>query len=105
MAQEVKIPAAGESITTASLAKWHKADGDHVEKGERLALFLPRVILNAAVFVDGRWLGECGPFGEPLTRCWNHPLYFEMPVEASPPGIVHVRPANRATGTDRSWPR
>ncbi|NNM29995.1 MAG: dihydrolipoyllysine succinyltransferase, partial [Akkermansiaceae bacterium] len=36
MAQEVKIPAAGESITTASLAKWHKADGDHVEKGERL---------------------------------------------------------------------
>lgn len=64
-----------------------------VAKGERLALLLPRFIMNAAVHVNGRWLGECGPFGEPLARCWNHPLYVELPAEALRPGknVLHVR--------------
>ncbi|MBC7981269.1 MAG: dihydrolipoyllysine-residue succinyltransferase [Armatimonadetes bacterium] len=33
---EIKVPAAGESITTANVAEWRKKDGDHVEKGEIL---------------------------------------------------------------------
>ncbi|MFP6879808.1 MAG: biotin/lipoyl-containing protein [Roseibacillus sp.] len=37
MAHEVKIPAAGESINSASVGRWHKADGDTVQKGELLA--------------------------------------------------------------------
>ena len=37
MAHEVKIPAAGESINSASVGRWHKADGDAVQKGELLA--------------------------------------------------------------------
>ncbi|MFP6858983.1 MAG: dihydrolipoyllysine-residue succinyltransferase [Roseibacillus sp.] len=37
MAHEVKIPAAGESINSASVGQWHKADGDAVQKGELLA--------------------------------------------------------------------
>jgi len=37
MALEVKIPAAGESINTATVGQWHKADGETVAKGEVLA--------------------------------------------------------------------
>ena len=37
MAIEIKVPAAGESITTANIAKWYKNDGDTVKKGEPLA--------------------------------------------------------------------
>jgi 2-oxoglutarate dehydrogenase E2 component (dihydrolipoamide succinyltransferase) len=36
MAHEVKIPSAGESIASASVGQWHKADGDRVRKGEVL---------------------------------------------------------------------
>jgi len=33
---EIKVPAAGESITSANVAAWRKKEGDHVEKGEVL---------------------------------------------------------------------
>jgi len=33
---DIKVPAAGESITSANVAEWRKKDGDHVEKGEIL---------------------------------------------------------------------
>jgi len=36
MSLAVKIPNVGESITTGLLAKWHVADGDHVEKDQVL---------------------------------------------------------------------
>ncbi len=37
MAIDIKVPAAGESITSANIAKWYKSDGDSVKKGEALA--------------------------------------------------------------------
>ncbi len=36
MAEELKIPPFGESITTANVSRWHKATGDFVKKGEAL---------------------------------------------------------------------
>ena len=36
MAFEVIIPNAGESVTSANVAQWHKADGDSVQKGDIL---------------------------------------------------------------------
>lgn len=33
---EIKVPAAGESITSANIASWRRKDGDFVEKGEIL---------------------------------------------------------------------
>ena len=36
MAEEVKIPPFGESITTANVSRWHKATGDFVKKGDVL---------------------------------------------------------------------
>ena len=36
MVIDIKVPAAGESITSANIAKWFKAHGDSVKKGEAL---------------------------------------------------------------------
>ena len=36
MSLEVKVPAAGESITSANVARWHKQEGESVRKGEAL---------------------------------------------------------------------
>lgn len=36
MSLDVKVPAAGESITSANVARWHKKNGDAVKKGEIL---------------------------------------------------------------------
>jgi len=36
MSFEVIIPNAGESVTSANVAQWHKADGEAVEKGDTL---------------------------------------------------------------------
>jgi len=36
MSLDVKVPAAGESITSANVARWHKKNGDSVLKGEIL---------------------------------------------------------------------
>jgi len=36
MSLEVKVPAAGESITSANVARWHKAEGESIRKGDVL---------------------------------------------------------------------
>ncbi|MGL4401838.1 MAG: dihydrolipoyllysine-residue succinyltransferase [Luteolibacter sp.] len=36
MSLDVKVPASGESITSANVARWHKKNGDPVVKGETL---------------------------------------------------------------------
>lgn len=36
---DIKVPSAGESITSANIARWHKADGGTVRKGEVLVTF------------------------------------------------------------------
>jgi 2-oxoglutarate dehydrogenase E2 component (dihydrolipoamide succinyltransferase) len=36
MSTDVKVPASGESVTSANVARWHKANGDMVRKGEIL---------------------------------------------------------------------
>jgi 2-oxoglutarate dehydrogenase E2 component (dihydrolipoamide succinyltransferase) len=36
MTTDVKVPASGESVTSANVARWHKKNGDSVRKGEVL---------------------------------------------------------------------
>lgn len=36
MPNELKIPSVGESITSATIAEWHKADGDYVRPGDEV---------------------------------------------------------------------
>jgi len=36
MSQDIKVPASGESVTSANVARWHKGNGDQVSKGDVL---------------------------------------------------------------------
>jgi hypothetical protein len=46
---------------------------------ERCAVLLPDVNMNAAVFVNGKWIGEGGSLEEPVAHNFNRPLYFTFP--------------------------
>jgi len=49
------------------------------------AVYLPRLGLNAQVFVNGRAIGTGGTFTEPVGRHWNRPLLFVIPPDALHP--------------------
>lgn len=44
-------------------------------------VYLPRLNMNAAVYLNDNFLGDGGQFNEPIARNWNHPLYFRASQE------------------------
>jgi len=42
-------------------------------------IYLPRLSMNAAVYVNGVMVGTGGRFTQPMARNWNRPLYFTVP--------------------------
>ncbi len=46
---------------------------------DQLGVYLPKVAMNAAVFLNGHWLGDGGRFDAPVAQNWNRPLYFPFP--------------------------
>jgi len=57
------------------------------------AVYLPKLGLNAAVYLNGRHIGDGGDFQEPYGRNWNRPLLFLVPPALLQPGenTLHVR--------------
>jgi hypothetical protein len=51
------------------------------------AIFLPRVIMNAEVWVNGVLVGREGRMDAPVTRNWNTPLLFTTPSSVWRMGI------------------
>src|SRR4029453_18815402 len=54
------------------------------------AVYLPRVIMNAAVWVNGQFVGDGGRLRDPITRNWNRPLLFAVPAGPLAPGANTV---------------
>lgn len=52
---------------------------------EEQAVYLPRLCMNAAVYLNGVFLGDGGSFDEPVGRNWNRPLLF-----LAPPALLHA---------------
>ena len=68
---------------TAPATGWYRM-GFQVPSGSALqAVYLPRLGLNAQVFLNGVSIGSGGPFEEPVGRNWNRPLLFVLP-----PGLL-----------------
>jgi len=44
------------------------------------AVYVPRVCMNAAVYVNGVLVGDGGRFTEPVARNWARPLLFTIPA-------------------------
>lgn len=49
------------------------------------AVYLPKLGLNAAVYLNGQIVGDGGGFSEPVGRNWNRPLLFLLP-----PGLLRA---------------
>ncbi len=60
---------------------------------ELQAVYLPRISMNAAVFINGVEIGNGGRFTEPIGRNWNRPLLFLIPPHTLRPGhnVLHLR--------------
>ncbi|MGH7966753.1 MAG: ATP-binding protein, partial [Candidatus Binatia bacterium] len=64
---------------------WYRIDIHLDHPPDRLwAVHLQRLRMNAAVFVNGVFVGDGGRFVEPVSRNWNRPLYFPIPK-----GLLH----------------
>ena len=58
---------------------WYRFQLDFKKVPETLwAIYLPRVSMNAAVYVNGKMIGCGGTFSEPIARNWNRPLFFTL---------------------------
>jgi len=57
------------------------------------AVYVPRVCMNAAVYVNGVLVGDGGRFTEPVARNWARPLLFTVPARLLVAGtnIVDLR--------------
>ncbi|MEO7762539.1 MAG: hypothetical protein ABIS68_11590, partial [Casimicrobiaceae bacterium] len=64
---------------------WYRVDYRIDDATPAYAVYLPRVSMNAAIYVNGLFIGSGGSFNEPVARNWNRPLYFLVP-----PGVLHV---------------
>lgn len=49
------------------------------------AIYLPKLVMNASVYLNGVAIGNGGRFDEPIGRNWNRPLLFLLP-----PGLLRA---------------
>ena len=73
---------------------WYRLDYRIADPGAAVyAIYLPRVSMNGAVYVNGLLIGSGGSFNEPVARNWNRPLYFLIPPGLLKEGTnrVHIR--------------
>ena len=103
MSLDVKVPAAGESITSANVAKWHKKSGDSVKKGEILVtLETDKVSNELEAIADGVLKiivgeGEEVAIGTVIAQLEGEVAAAEALAQASAPAVV-VAPAPVAPG-------
>lgn len=59
--------------------RWYRAEinVDNVNN-EPWAVYLPSVTHNAAVYINGVWIGQGGSFNTPVSRHQNEPLFFDF---------------------------
>jgi len=58
---------------------WYRSEFTLGEYSEKVwAVYLPSVTHNAAVYINGIWVGQGGKFTEPVSRHHNEPLLFNF---------------------------
>ena len=59
---------------------------------EKMAVMLPRLSMNASVWLDNYLIGDGGSMDEPLARNWHRPLYFKIPPSLLHSELFHDKP-------------
>ena len=104
MSTEVKVPASGESVTSANVARWHKANGDMVHKGDILVtLETDKVSNELEAAADGVLEilvgeGEEVPIGALIARIGGSgstsaPVTSAAPADPTPAPAAAAAPA------------
>jgi signal transduction histidine kinase len=82
---------------------WYRLRFILPDRPDRLyAVFVRKVSMNAAFYVNGTLLGSGGSFDEPVARHWNRPQFFTIPPALLEPGEntlyvrLHAYPNSRA---------
>lgn len=58
---------------------WYRSHFSYESSVDALfGVYIPSVTHNAAVYINGVWIGQGGPFNEPLSRHHNEPLLFSF---------------------------
>jgi signal transduction histidine kinase len=93
--QDVQMPDRwGQSRPGYSGSVWYRAHVNFESAPQApWAVYLPRVIMNAEVWVNGVLVGSTGRMDEPITRHWNTPLLFSTPGSSWKAGMntLHIR--------------
>ncbi len=72
------------------------------------ALFIPRLVMNAHVYINGHWVGGEGAMHGELARNWNRPFLFQFSPSLLNAGenLIQVQVAgynNYRSGLGRMW--
>ena len=118
MSTEVKVPASGESVTSANVARWHKANGDMVHKGDILVtLETDKVSNELEAAADGVLEilvgeGEEVPIGALIARIGGSgsapatpaptPAAIEAPAAPAPAPAAAAAPAASTSGASHA---
>ena len=116
MSTDVKVPASGESVTSANVARWHKANGDMVHKGDVLVtLETDKVSNELEAAADGVLEilvgeGEEVPIGALIARIGGEggasvtpaptPAAIEAPAAQAPAPAATPAPAASTSGAN-----
>ena len=110
MTTDVKVPASGESIASANVARWHRKNGDNVVKGEVLVTLETDKISNELEApVDGVMEilvpeGEEVPIGETIARIRSSAAKTQSAPETAPTPLPKPVPAPAATPAPAAAP-
>jgi 2-oxoglutarate dehydrogenase E2 component (dihydrolipoamide succinyltransferase) len=105
MSTEVKVPASGESVTSANVARWHKANGDMVHKGDILVtLETDKVSNELEAAADGVLEilvgeGEEVPIGALIARIGGSGSTSAPAASAAPAAAAPAAPAPAPAAT------
>jgi 2-oxoglutarate dehydrogenase E2 component (dihydrolipoamide succinyltransferase) len=111
MSTDVKVPASGESVTSANVARWHKANGDMVHKGDILVtLETDKVSNELEAAADGVLEilvgeGEEVPIGALIARIGGSgstsaPATSAAPADPTPAPAAAAAPAASTSGAN-----
>jgi signal transduction histidine kinase len=73
---------------------WYRLRFELARQPDQLyALYVRKLSMNAAFYVNGAFLGSGGRFEEPVARHWNRPQFFTIPPDLLKQGgnVLHVR--------------
>jgi len=70
---------------------WFELTWQQQPVDENLSIFLPRLNMNATVYLNGELIGNGGRTETPVARHWHSPMFFILPASLIKEGINNIQ--------------